>query len=297
MEIDIDTIREIALLWSGNIFFAILIFFIGKWAAKRISRVCKTIMRKSRMDETLIGFFGHVINAAVLGFVIIAALNKLGIETTSLAAVVAAAGLAIGLSLQGSLSNLAAGIMIIIFRPFRVGDYVEAGGTNGLVEEISIFTTNFTTPDNKHVIVPNNEITSGVITNYSAKPVRRIDLVIGVSYDDDLKKTREIIKQVIESDNTILEEPAVQIAVSELAESSVNFVVRPWVKTENYWSTRFDLIENIKIALDNAGITIPYPQRDLHIIDGDKVQKNTDKTSQSKNKKTKTKTTTTKKGK
>ncbi len=272
IKLDIDSLRDMAILYATkyglNLVLAILIFFVGKWLAARLTMLVKAMMKKAKIDPTLIGFAGHVINAALLVFVVIAALSQLGIETTSMAAALAAAGLAVGLALQGSLSNLAAGVMIILFRPFKVGDYVNAAGTEGQVEEISIFTTNFTTPDNKHVIVPNNEITSGIITNFTMRKQRRIDMVIGVSYSDDLAQTRKVIAKVLTSDPRVLKNPEYVIGVAELADSSVNFVVRPWVKTEDYWPARFDLLENIKVALDKAGITIPFPQRDLHIIDG-----------------------------
>lgn len=268
MQFDIDSIGQLIMVYGLKIVIAVAIFMVGKFLVKKITGVLKTLMRKSKIEETLVGFFGHIINAALLAFVVIAALNQLGIETTSIAAVLAAAGLAVGLALQGSLSNLAAGVMIILFRPFKVGDYIEAGGTEGSVEEISIFTTNFVTTDNKHVIVPNNEITSGIITNFSAKKQRRIDLTIGVGYGDDLKKAKTVLSKILEKDDRVLAKPAPSVVVAELGDSSVNFYVRPWVKTTQYWDTRFALIEAIKLGLDKEGISIPFPQRDLHIIEG-----------------------------
>lgn len=273
MELDINSIGDLVMLYGMKVVFALLIFVVGKWAARRITNFSKSMMRRAHVDDTLIGFAGHVIYAGLLIFVVIAALSKLGIETTSLAAALAAAGLAVGLALQGSLSNLAAGVMIILFRPFKVGDYVEAGGTAGKVEEISIFTTSFNTPDNKHVIVPNNEITAGIITNYSAKKERRIDLVIGVGYGDDLAKTKKVLMKVVESEKRVLKNPEPVVAVAELADSSVNFVVRPWVKTDEYWDVRFDLMQAIKTTLDKEGISIPFPQRDVHIIEADQEPK------------------------
>ncbi|MDB2682792.1 mechanosensitive ion channel [Alphaproteobacteria bacterium] len=270
--LDLAAIQKMALVlateYGINILMALATFFIGKWVAKRIVTILEKLMLKSKLDVTLVKFADDVIYALLLIIIVIAALNQLGVDTTHLAAMLAAAGLAIGLALQGSLSNLAAGVMIILFRPFKVNDYVQAGGTEGKVEEISIFTTNFVTPDNKQVIVPNNEITAGVITNFTTKKQRRVDLVIGVSYDDDLAQTRKVIAKVITAESRILKDPETRIAVSNLGESSVDFVVRPWVKTDDYWDVKFDLIENIKVALDKAGITIPYPQRDLHIIEG-----------------------------
>lgn len=267
MEFDVNTLSDLAIVYGSRLVFALLIFFIGKFVAHRVVSVLRKMMRRTNVDETLIGFTGNVAYGLLIALVIIAALNKLGVETTSLAAVIAAAGLAIGLALQGSLSNLAAGVMIILFRPFKVGDYVEAGGTSGIVLEISIFTSKFRTPDNKMVVVPNNEITSGVITNYSAHDTRRVDLIFGVGYGDDLAKTKKILEEAVAADDRFLQDPEPQIAVSELADSSVNFVCRPWVHTSDYWPARFALIEDVKIRLDKAGISIPFPQRDLHIID------------------------------
>ena len=268
MNFDVDSIGELVIAYGLKALIAVAILFVGKFVVRKLTDLAALAMRKSKLDETLISFSEDVLFALGIVFVVIAALNQLGIDTTSLAAILAAAGLAIGLSLQGSLSNLAAGIMIILFRPFKVGDYIEAGGTEGDVEDISIFTTIFITKDNKKVIVPNNEITSGIITNYSAKRKRRIDLVIGVGYDDDLAKTKKVLTKVVSAHKDVLKTPELQVAVAELGDSSVNLVVRPWVKTNDYWDVRFDLTEQIKVALDKEGISIPYPQRDLHIVSG-----------------------------
>lgn len=261
-------LAEYVSLYGLKVIAAIAIFFIGKWVAKRVVKVVKNLMKKANVDETLVSFSGNILYGLALAFVVIASLNQLGVETTSLAAVIAAAGLAIGLALQGSLSNLAAGVMIILFRPFKIGDYIEAAGTAGTVEDISIFTTILRTPDNKQVVVPNNAVTSDNITNYSAKPERRVDLLIGVGYDDDLAKVKKVLTKIVSEDDRVLEDKDVVIAVSELGDSSVNLVVRPWVKSENYWPVKFDLTEKIKVTFDKEGISIPYPQRDLHIIDG-----------------------------
>lgn len=268
MDFQMDSITSFISFYGLKIVIAIAIFFVGRWVAKRVCNLTEKMMTKANIEVTLVRFAGNVMYGLALAFVVIAALSQLGIETTSLAAVLAAAGLAIGLALQGSLSNLAAGVMIILFRPFKNGDYVEAGGTSGTVEEISIFTTMFKTPDNKQVIVPNGAITSGVITNYSTKPERRIDMVVGVGYGDDLSKVKKVLTKIVEGDKRVLKDPAPTIAVSELADSSVNLVVRPWVKAEDYWATRFDLTETIKTTFDKEGISIPFPQRDLHIVDG-----------------------------
>ena len=258
-----------ATMYGMKVLAALAIFFIGKWVAKAAVGFAKKLMEKSKVDATLIGFAGNIMYGLAMAFVAIAALSQLGVETTSLAAILAAAGLAIGLSLQGSLSNLASGVMIILFRPFKNGDFIEAAGVSGVVEEISIFTTQIKTGDNKQIIVPNGSITSGAITNYSAKPERRIDLVIGVGYDDDLSKVKKTLEKLVKADKRILKDPAATIAVAELADSSVNLVVRPWVKSEDYWGVRFDLTEAIKVTFDKEGISIPYPQQDLHIVDGD----------------------------
>ena len=198
-------------------------------------------------------------------FVIIASLNRLGVNTTSLVALLGAAGLAIGLSLQDSLKNFAAGVMIILFKPFKLGDFVEAGGATGVVENISIFSTKFKTGDNKEVIVSNGNIYGGMIVNYTAKETRRIDMVIGIGYNDDIKKAKNIITEILDADERILLDPAPSVSIGELGDSSVNFNVRPWVKTEDYWAVRSDTLEKIKLAFDENGISIPYPQMDVHL--------------------------------
>lgn len=265
--VDANALVSLASLYGAKIIFALAIFFVGKWVAKKLANLVKKMMLKANVDATLTGFAGNILYGMLLALVVIAALSKVGIETTSLAAVIAAAGLAIGLALQGSLSNFAAGVMVILFRPFKNGDYVEAAGTAGVVEEISIFTTVLKTPDNKKVIVPNNEITSGNIINYSANPTRRLDMVVGVSYDDDLKKVRKSLEKILAKEDRILKDPETVIAVLELADSSVNFAVRPWVKTEDFWPVKFALTEAIKTTFDKEGISIPFPQRDVHVID------------------------------
>tara|TARA_R110002124_G_scaffold233406_1_gene398767 strand:- start:148931 stop:149770 length:840 start_codon:yes stop_codon:yes gene_type:complete len=270
---DVDNITQTIIgyisVYGLKVLAAIAIFIIGKWVAKKLVGIVKNAMLKSNVDATLVAFAGNIMYGLAVAFVSIAALSQLGVETTSLAAIIAAAGLAIGLALQGSLANFAAGIMLIIFRPFKMGDYVEAGGTAGTVEEISIFTTIFKTPDNKEVIVPNNMITSGIIINVSAKAERRIDLVVGVGYGDDLLKVKKVLAEIVAAEPRVLKDHDVTIAVSELADSSVNLVVRPWVKTEDYWAVRFDLTEAVKTTFDKEGISIPFPQRDLHVINGE----------------------------
>jgi len=244
---------------------ALAILVVGRILVGILARALRRVLRKANTDETLARFVTNLSRALLFTFVIIAAISALGVETTSFIAVLGAIGLAVGLALQGSLANFASGVMLIIFRPFKRGDYVEAGGKAGTVEEIAIFSTVFKTPDNCRVIVPNGEIIGGPITNYSALESRRIDLVIGVSYQDDLKKARDILERLIGEDSRILKDPAPQVAVAELADNSVNFVVRPWVKSPDYWAVRFDLTEKIKVTFDAEGISIPFPQRDVHL--------------------------------
>ena len=252
-----------------NIAMAILIYVVGKIVVKILVNIFGKLLSKSNYDVMLINFLKSIINALLMVFVIIAALGQLGVDTTSLAAILAAAGLAIGLSLQGSLSNFAAGVMLLVFRPFKAGDFVDAGGASGTIKSIGIFTTMMTTPDNKEVIVPNGQIYSGIITNYSAKDTRRVDMVFGIGYDDDLKKAKTILQEMVDADPRVLKEPAAQIAVSELGDSSVNFVVRPWAASSDFWGLKFDFTEAVKLRFDQEGISIPYPQMDVHVHKND----------------------------
>ena len=247
---------------------AIVILVVGRWLAKLISKLIAKAMTRAKVDETLANFARSLSYIALLVLVVIAALDKLGVRTTSFAVIVGAAGLAIGFALQGSLANFAAGIMLIIFKPFKGGDFVELAGQKGTVKEIQIFNTILNSPDNVRIIIPNGQVTGSNIVNYTVNGTRRVDLVVGVSYDDDLKKARQVIEQVLAGDDRILSDPPVTVAVSELADSSVNFVVRPWVKTADYWDVYFNITEGIKLALDKNGITIPYPQRDIHMKGG-----------------------------
>jgi small conductance mechanosensitive channel len=264
--VDTNILTVYALEYGQAILFALLIFIFGKWLAKAVSSVIKRTLKRHKVDDTLVSFISNIAFALLFAFVIIAALSQLGVETTSLAAVFAAAGLAIGLALQGSLSNFAAGVLIIAFRPFRAGDYIEAAGTSGTVEEVSIFTTTLKSPDNKTIIVPNGSITTDTITNYSARATRRLDMVVGIGYGDDIKKAKKVLEEILASDERILKDPAPTIGVLELGESSVNLAVRPWVKTGDYWGVHFDLHEIVKTRFDEEGISIPFPQRDLHMI-------------------------------
>jgi len=251
--------------WAINIIFALAIFIVGRMVAKMIIRLLKKILHKTGMDDILINFVSSIANAALLLFVIIAALDQLGVDTTSLIAVLGAAGLAVGLALQNSLQNFASGVMLIVFRPFKAGDMVEAGGTAGVVESITIFNTVLRTGDNREVIVPNGSIYNDNIVNYSARATRRIDMVFGIGYDDDIKQAKEIMQDILDQDERIHKDPAPLVAVAELADSSVNFNVRPWVNTGDYWAVKFELTEKIKLAFDANNISIPYPQMDLHI--------------------------------
>jgi len=251
--------------WSLKILFALLIFFIGQLVAKTISRIVGKLMGHTKLDKILLEFIQSLINALIMVFVIIAALDQLGVNTNSVIAVLGAAGLAVGLALQGSLQNFAAGFMLLIFRPFKDGDFVEAAGTSGVVDKIGIFSTTLHTGDNKQVIIPNGAIYSGNIINYSSLGTRRIDMIFGIGYGDDMKKARDIIAQVIAADERVLKEPEPLIAVGELGSSSVNFYVRPWVNASDFWPVKFALTENIKTAFDAQGISIPFPQMDVHL--------------------------------
>jgi small conductance mechanosensitive channel len=242
---------------------AIAIFIVGRIVIGFIIRGINKGMERADVDPTLRVFVSNLTKWALLIVVIIAAINQLGIQTTSFIAIFGAAGLAVGLALQGSLSNFAAGVLIVLFRPYRVGDWVEAAGISGAVEQVQILTTVLKTGDNKRIIVPNSQIMDSIITNYSANDTRRIDLVVGVSYDDDLDKVRSTIEEIIAAEDRVLDEPACQIVVAELADSSVNFYVRPWVKSEDYWGVRFALTETIKKRFDERGITFPFPQQDV----------------------------------
>jgi len=260
-----DLIQTILIPWAIQIGVALAIFIIGRWIARWLTRVTEKLMKKSGLDDMLINFISNIVYSVLLLVVIMAALDHLGIETTSLLAVFGAAGLAIGLALKDSLANFSSGIMIILFRPFKVGDFIEAGGVSGTVEEVRLFATILRTGDNRVIIVPNGQIYGGTITNYSAKPTRRIDLVFGIGYDDDIAKARQIINDIMKQDDRILSDPEPAVALAELAESSVNFNVRPWVKSGDYWPVRADLLEKVKLAFDANGISFPYPQQDVHV--------------------------------
>ncbi len=256
---------DLIMMYGMKIIFAIIIFVVGKYLANVAKRFSTKLMDKRKLDPTVTSFVANIVWALVFVFTVIATLGQLGVQTASLVAVIGAAGLAVGLALQGSLSNFAAGVLMVIFRPCRVGDYVEAAGVAGIVDEITIFSTKLRTPDNKVIIAPNSAMMDGTIVNYSALGQRRVDLVIGVSYDADIAQTKAILTKIVENNQYVLKDPAYTIALGELADSSVNFVVRPWVNTPDYWNAYFELLEQIKYALDEANIGIPYPQMDLHV--------------------------------
>jgi small conductance mechanosensitive channel len=251
---------------ARNVLFALVILVVGKWVAGQISRILEKFLRRARLDETLSKFLCRIAHSIILIVVVMAALERLGFNTTSFAAILAATGLAVGMALQGSLSNFAAGVMIILFRPFKVGDFVHAGGEKGIIEEIHIFNTHMRTPDNVEVIIPNGAVTGSSILNYSSKPTRRIDLVVGCGYSDDLRAVKRFLEDLVTDDPRILTDPEPVVAVDELADNSVNFVVRPWVPSVDYWPVRWDLIEKLKIGFDDRGFSIPFPQREMHIV-------------------------------
>jgi small conductance mechanosensitive channel len=259
-------LQEYAVTYGLKILAALVIFVIGRWVAKALRGVARKVMTKRNVDPTVVKFVCSLIYVTLLVFVILAAIGQLGVQTTSFIPVIGAAGLAIGLALQGSLANFAAGFLLIIFRPFKVGDYIEAGGTAGVVEEVQVFTTKLKTPDNKLIIIPNSKITGDNITNYSAKDTRRVDFTFGVGYGDDIDKVRSVLNELIAADSRILKDPEHVIVVSELADSSVNFTVRVWAKTSDYWNIYFDLTEAAKKRFDADGISIPFPQRDVHMF-------------------------------
>lgn len=244
---------------------AILIFYLGRMVARLITRGLHNLMQAQQVDKILETFVCNLAYWTLMTFVIIATISQIGIQTTSLIAIMGAAGLAVGLALQGSLANFAAGVLIVLFRPYRVGDWVEAAGISGSVEQVQILTTMLKTGDNKMIIVPNGQIMGSIITNYSANDTRRVDLTVGVSYNDDLDKVRSTIKSLVDADERILKDPECLIAVAELADSSVNFTVRPWAKTSDYWAVKFDLTEAIKKRFDQDGISFPFPQQDVHL--------------------------------
>jgi small conductance mechanosensitive channel len=251
-------------LYGFRLIGAVLIFYIGKKVARFLTNFSKKAMQKADVDETIIKFGGNVIYGGMMLFIILAALSELGINTNSFIAILGAAGLAVGLAFQGTLSNVGAGVLLVFFRPFDVGDFIKAAGESGVVEEINLFSTLLKTGDNKQIIIPNSSIIGGNITNFSKKETRRVDFTFGIGYDDDLKLAKATLEEIINGDKRVLKEPAPFVAVSELADSSVNFVVRAWVKSGDFWGVYFDTLEKVKLTFDERNISIPYPQMDIH---------------------------------
>ena len=262
----IDSIINSLAQYGLKILAAVVILVVGMWLAKKLKSIFTAILTKRALEPTLIRFFASLLYGLLLVFVVIAAIGKLGIETTSFAAVLAAAGLAIGLALQGSLSNFAAGVLLILFKPFKVGDVIKAGGELGGVVEVGLLSTELKTPDNVKIIMPNASIMAGSITNLSAHETRRVDMTIGVSYGDDLNQAKQIIEDILASDERVLQEPAAQVAVANLGDSSIDFVVRPWVNAADFWAFKFDFLQAVKERFDQQGVSIPYPQQDVHLF-------------------------------
>lgn len=248
-----------------NIAIAIAIYIIGGWIVKKLVALVDKMMSLKKMDEALRHFLVAILSSVLKFVILLIAVEQLGVDTTSLLAILGAAGLAVGLALKDSLSNFAAGVMLILFKPFTIGNFVEAAGIAGVVEKITVFNTIFRSGDNKEIIVPNAQIYGGTIVNVSAKPTRRIDLVMGIGYGDDIKKARDLMFEIINADERILKDPACVIAVNELGASSVDFVVRPWVNSADYWAVKWDLLEKFKASFDANGVSIPYPQQDVHM--------------------------------
>ncbi|MBL1211870.1 MAG: mechanosensitive ion channel [Ignavibacteriae bacterium] len=265
MEDILKQIETVVATYGLNIVAAIVILIVGLWLAKIISKSVVKMMLKKNVDATLTNFLGSIVKIGIIAFVVMAVISKLGIETTSFVAVIGAIGLAIGFALQGSLSNIAAGVMIIIFRQIKVGDFIEGGGSVGSVETVGIFSTTLTTPDNKVIYVPNSKLVGDNIVNYSVKDTRRVDMVFGIGYSDDIDKAKTVINRVLNSNDKVLKDPAPLVVVTELADSSVNFNVRPWVNAADYWGVYFYCHEEIKKQFDAENISIPFPQTDVHI--------------------------------
>jgi small conductance mechanosensitive channel len=265
MENILEKVYELGALYGTKIIGAIAILILGRLVVGILIKLVRKILEKSKTDETLARFLVSLLRIALLTFVVVAALGTLGVQTASFVAIIGAAGLAVGFALQGSLSNFASGVMLIIFRPIKRDDLVEVVGKLGVVKEVHIFNTILRTLDNKRVIVPNSKITGDVIVNYSAEGILRVDMVFGISYGDHIPKAKEILEKIVSSDSRVLKEPAYKVAVSELGDSSVNFVVRPYVKVEHYWDVFFDITEKVKMSFDEQNVSIPFPQRDVHL--------------------------------
>jgi small conductance mechanosensitive channel len=261
----VATVQTLVAQWGLKLLGALAVFLIGRIVAGWARRALRRALDRSELDATLVPFMTGLLYYALMAFVIIAALGMVGVQTTSVIAVLGAAGLAVGLALQGTLGNFASGVMLLVFRPFRVGDFIEAAGTAGAVQEINIFTTRLNTPDNVGIVIPNSAVWGTTIKNYAANDTRRIDLVAGISYDDDIAVAMRTLQAILDADQRVLKDPAPTIAVSELGDSSVNLVVRPWCRAADYWDLRFHLMRTMKEELERAGCSIPFPQRDVHV--------------------------------
>jgi small conductance mechanosensitive channel len=274
MNLSFETIAAMAqtvmVNWGLKVLGAIVVVILGRMVAGSLRKATSRLMDRTQTDPTLSKFLSSLAYYLILVVAVVAALGMVGIQMASVLTILATAGLAVGLALQGTLSNVAAGVMLLIFRPFKVGDFIEAGGgAKGTVDSIGLFATSLNTPDNVHIVVPNSAIYGGTISNYSHHPIRRIDMVMGISYDDDIGLAVKTIKEVLDGESRVLDEPAYQVAVAELADSSVNLVVRPWVNAGEYWPTRFDLTRTLKERLEEAGCSIPYPQQDVYVHQAD----------------------------
>jgi len=272
--VDVNKYYDLAIQYGTEyglkIIGAVLIFYIGKSIASRLRLLLVKALHHQNVEKTLVELSSSTLYYGLMAVILLAAMGQLGIETTSFMAILGAAGLAIGLALKDTLSNIGSAVVILVFRPFKIGDYINAGGAEGTVDKISLFTTTISPVDNRLIIVPNSAITAGNIVNFSSKPVRRVDHTVGIGYDDDIKKAKEVMYAVIEKSAHTISDPAPLVAVSELGDSSVNFTVRAWVESADYWDAYFEIIEEIKYALDDANINIPYPQMDVHMNSGDK---------------------------
>nr|WP_028292064.1 mechanosensitive ion channel domain-containing protein [Oceanobacter kriegii] len=251
--------------WGTQIVMALVVFFVGRLLARLILKGVTGAMGRAKVDPILTNFISTVLGSLLLVLVIVISLSQLGLETASLITLLGAAGLAVGLALKDSLSHFAAGVMLILFRPFKVGDYVEVDGVAGSVDKITIFSTRLKTPDNRVVTVPNSNVFGNTMTNYSEEATRRLDLVVGISYGSDLLKAKRLLQEMLAADERVLKDPEYRVAVNELADSSVNFIVRPWVKASDYWALKWDLTEKVKLKFDEEGIEIPFPQMDVHL--------------------------------
>jgi small conductance mechanosensitive channel len=261
-----EVLSDIVLTWGVRVLGALVVLILGRMVAGWIRGSVRRMLQRSKVDETLVPFFSNLVYYLIIAFVAIAVLGLFGVPTASFIAVLGAAGLAVGLALQGTLSNFAAGVMLLVFRPFRVGDFIEAAGVAGSVAEIGIFTTSLNTPDNVRITIPNSAVFGQTIKNYAANDTRRNDMVFGISYGDDIARAMQVIQETLVQDDRVLKDPEPVIAVGELADSSVNLVVRPWCRKEDYWGLRFDLTRTLKERLESAGCSIPFPQTDVHLF-------------------------------